>query len=335
VDYDTTNQFRPPAREPDIFEQCPWQGRDLAIGLGIAAVWWLMFFLPSFSWAKTHVALWFAVMWTIQICVYALYPAWILHRRRLGVPNRPGLSRLAKEGGLALLAAIFASTAVGVFTLILGRFLPSFVDPATPWDSVARSVDLLQIIGIAVVGVMLAPMAEEIFFRGFLFNALRQRRLPTVLAACVQSAVFAGVHHYGAYATVGVFFYGIVLSGIYSWRRTLLTPVLTHGAINFVGILGLIAVAIQSAHAPVLGVHCSAHSGGLLVDEVLAGTGAEREGIRPGDILVAYDGTALSDFQQLIRLSHSGSIGQRVRLTILRQGKRLEKNVTLGPRPPS
>jgi membrane protease YdiL (CAAX protease family) len=331
VDYDTTNQSRPPAREPDIFEQCPWQGRDLAIGLGIAAAWWLMFFLPSFSWAKMHVALWFAVMWTIQICVYALYPAWILHRRRLGVPNWPGLGRLAKEGGLA----IFALTAVGVLTLILGRFFPSFADPATPWHSVARSVDLLQIIGIAVVGVTLAPMAEEVFFRGFLFNALRQRRLPTALAACVQSAVFAGVHHYGAYATVVAFFYGIVLSGIYLWRRTLVTPVLTHGAINFVAMLGLIAVAIESAHAPVLGVRCSAHSGGLLVDEVVAGTAAEREGIWPGDILVAYDGTALSDFQQLIRLTHSGSIGRRVRLTILRQGKRLEKNVTLGPRPPS
>jgi serine protease Do len=72
-----------------------------------------------------------------------------------------------------------------------------------------------------------------------------------------------------------------------------------------------------------------------LVDEVLAGTGAERECLWPGDILVAYDGTSLSDIQQLIRLTRSDSIGRRVRLTILRQGKRLEKNVILGPRPPS
>ena len=280
----------------------------MAIGLGIAAVWWLMFFLPLFSWARTDVA--FGLALAIQICVFALYPAWILRRRRLGVPNWPGFGRLAKEGGLALLAAILTLTAVAVSTLMLRRFFPSCVDTATHWDSVAQSVDLPRMIALAVVGVTLAPMAEEVFFRGFLFNALRQRHLPTVLAACVQSAVFAGMHHYGAYATVVTFFCGIVLSGIYFWRRTLVTPVLTHGAINFVGMMGLIAVAIASAHAPVLGVHCSAHSGGLLVDKVLPGTAAEREGIRPGDILVAYDGAALSDFQQLIRLTRSISCGK-------------------------
>ena len=156
-------------------------------------------------------------------------------------------------------------------------------------------------IGLAVLAVTLAPVAEEVFFRGFLYNALQQRRLPTMFAACIQSALFAAVHHYGAYPTVVVFFMGMVLSGVYSWRQTLLTPILTHGVINFFVMLGLVVLAVENANAPVLGVRCSSHSGGLLVDEVVAGTAAEREGIRPGDILAAYDGTALSKFSAVDR----------------------------------
>jgi membrane protease YdiL (CAAX protease family) len=54
-----------------------------------------------------------------------------------------------------------------------------------------ESAALTALIGVMVVGV--APVAEEFFFRGFFYGALRTR-LPFVAAALLDGLVFGGVH---------------------------------------------------------------------------------------------------------------------------------------------
>jgi membrane protease YdiL (CAAX protease family) len=319
--------------DTDIFRRCPWQWRDLVVGLAVVIGYWLVRLLLPKSWFGLAPSYWvLGLAALIQSCVFLAYPLWVVRRRNCGPWKMLGFGRMMKEGWLAPLMAIATLLSVGLLAAGLKAVFPHLVEE-TPWHDVARSGSLPLMLVIAVFAVTLGPVVEEIFFRGFLYNALRRRRLPAVLAACLQSALFAIMHQYGAYGSVVVFFLGMVLTGIYCWRRTLVAPILTHSCINAVVMAGLVALAVQSANAPVLGVRCSARPDGLLVEEVFPGTAAEREDIRLGDILVTYDGTALSDFRQLKALVRSEPIGKQVHLTIIRQGKKLEKKVILGPRP--
>ena len=45
-------------------------------------------------------------------------------------------------------------------------------------------------------GVTIGPITEEIFFRGFLYNAVVRRFAP-VIAMCLQAFLFAMTHPYG------------------------------------------------------------------------------------------------------------------------------------------
>jgi S1-C subfamily serine protease len=90
---------------------------------------------------------------------------------------------------------------------------------------------------------------------------------------------------------------------------------------------------------------------GALVTEVISEGPADEAGLRGsdrqveidgqpvmvgGDIITAIDGQAVRDMDDLIAyLTSSTSVGQQVTLTVLREGKELEINVTLGARPGS
>jgi len=72
---------------------------------------------------------------------------------------------------------------------------------------------------------------------------------------------------------------------------------------------------------------------GLYVAAVTPGGPAEAAGIRPGDVLTAIDGAAVTGPDQLDVLSVTRKPGERVRLTYRRGGASSEATVTLAARP--
>ena len=54
-----------------------------------------------------------------------------------------------------------------------------------------------------------------------------------------------------------------------------------------------------------------------------------------GDIIVTIDGVSVQDMDDLIVYLAEKSVGQRVTLTVLRDGRRQRIRVTLGERPAS
>lgn len=59
---------------------------------------------------------------------------------------------------------------------------------------------------------------------------------------------------------------------------------------------------------------------GLLVVEVLAGSPAERSGLRPGDVLLSVGEKAVSNAESLQRLPFDEAIGMPLELSVLRYG---------------
>ncbi len=71
---------------------------------------------------------------------------------------------------------------------------------------------------------------------------------------------------------------------------------------------------------------------GAAVARVLKGGAAEQAGIKVGDVILAFDGVPVRGPNHLQGLVATRRAGQKVRLTIWRDGKTIEKVVTLRPR---
>jgi membrane protease YdiL (CAAX protease family) len=89
----------------------------------------------------------------------------------------------------------------------------------------------------AAVAVLLAPAAEELFFRGHVFRTLAPRTSRGT-AYGVTALLFAGIHLNPAALPLYVL-YSLGLSWLYERTRSLLVPTLAHGVVNAVAVATL------------------------------------------------------------------------------------------------
>lgn len=68
---------------------------------------------------------------------------------------------------------------------------------------------------------------------------------------------------------------------------------------------------------------------------VISGGPAANAGIKPGDIITAINGKAINQSTSLTSIIDQSQVGQTITLTINRNGKTIQKNVTLGAAPTS
>ncbi len=73
---------------------------------------------------------------------------------------------------------------------------------------------------------------------------------------------------------------------------------------------------------------------GVVVDLVFEGSAAERAGLKPGDVITAYDGKAVDSMVTLYRLAAMTVPGTEVEIAFLRGGSPQSVVVTVGVRPP-
>jgi S1-C subfamily serine protease len=78
---------------------------------------------------------------------------------------------------------------------------------------------------------------------------------------------------------------------------------------------------------PRLGASVAPRNGGLLVGQVHTGSLAEKAGLKPADVLVAINGTAVTTTEQLQR-DLASSPGRPIRMRVRRDGGDLELSVT-------
>ena len=76
----------------------------------------------------------------------------------------------------------------------------------------------------------------------------------------------------------------------------------------------------------------STDANGVRLTGVRAGSPAEAGGLRPGDIIVAFDGAPVKDLYAYSNALYAHRPGDLVRIAVLRQGQRVELTVKLGRR---
>ena len=173
-----------------------------------------------------------------------------------------------------------------------------------------------------------APIAEETFYRGLFFNALRQRIHP-ILAAPIQAAVFGYSHPFGLGNSAAIGVAALIFALVYEWRKTLLTPILLHSGVNAVGMMFLAGSLAADAAAPRIGVLGEPSQGGCQVTEMVPGGPAEAAGLQVGDVITAVDGEPVADITGVARVIRKHQLGDTVSVEFLRGGKAHRADVVL------
>jgi membrane protease YdiL (CAAX protease family) len=140
-------------------------------------------------------------------------------------PARALLSGL----GWGVLAWIGSTLVVAVVVAVL-----TSLGQAPEPDPAERAIALLDPIVVVLAVVVLAPIAEELFFRGIVFNAwLREggRRWAYIGSA----ALFAAVH-LSLVSALPIFLLGLALAWVYERTRNLLAPIAMHATVNGISV---------------------------------------------------------------------------------------------------
>jgi serine protease Do len=72
---------------------------------------------------------------------------------------------------------------------------------------------------------------------------------------------------------------------------------------------------------------------GAVLEFVAGGGPADKAGLQPGDIIVAFEGTAIERKNQLQWLANTAGVGRVVTVRVLRQGAAFDQKITLGQLP--
>ncbi|MGZ8563692.1 MAG: CPBP family intramembrane glutamic endopeptidase, partial [Candidatus Limnocylindria bacterium] len=97
--------------------------------------------------------------------------------------------------------------------------------------------------------VILAPIAEEVFFRGVVFNALLRERGPRT--AYLGSAALFAVIHLSIVALLPIFLLGLALAWVYHRTGNLLAPIVMHAVVNGISVAIALLVRFEIIGLPV------------------------------------------------------------------------------------
>jgi uncharacterized protein len=126
-----------------------------------------------------------------------------------------------------------------VFKYILSKlFLIPSQSNTDPITAVSNENMALELFTRGFSPVFLAPVFEEIFFRGFLLNALSQFVSPFL--AITFSAAFFAVVHFQPNVLFSQFLVGIVLGAVYWQNKNLASSILMHSLWNLSTLISLL-----------------------------------------------------------------------------------------------
>jgi uncharacterized protein len=317
------------------FRLARWLPRDAAIAVLLAIfVSGAGYVISSKIITAIPYAILIAIGAVLEFGVLLAFPLWMVRRRRdpkyLDARSKRSLFKeflLAVPATIGVLICVVMTAACAQFVLTaVGH---SVETPQEFWGQKSPGA----LVAIAVLAVTMAPLVEEIFFRGYLYNSLRSV-FPTWLAMIAQAFLFGLGHVYEPLGVVVTFVIGLALAMVYEWRKTLVAPVFVHCMWNtFVAVVVAITIWPSVVNAPMIGVTFSPQATGqAVVDQILPGSPAEQADIRPGDVILTYDGIDVTDNTQIIRLVRKAKVGDQVSLEILRGEERMRKRVTLRSR---
>jgi membrane protease YdiL (CAAX protease family) len=163
------------------------------------------------------------------------------------LPRFPGPepARAVRMGLLWGIAAWIGASVVSAGVVALLEVLGVEVEPQAAEQALTVVEPWVAVLAI----VILAPIAEELFFRGVVFNAfLRERGLRF---AYLGSAAMFAVIHLSIVALLPIFLLGLALAWVYHRTGSLLAPIVMHAVVNGLSVAIALLVRFEVVTLPV------------------------------------------------------------------------------------
>lgn len=326
-----TAESAPAIANPVSWRDSTWHIRWVVIGIGFLVAWRCSFLIDK-SWLPPSAFPF--VYYGLAIGTQAVFLLLPIATRDQGGFRRlswPPVGRYFWEALLAVGVLVLIVIAMWLAEFALRVFSPGQTMEPEAYSRLAQQPNLAFVVPFLIYSFTLAPLGEELFFRGFLHNALRAQ-MPFAAAVILQAGLFGFMHPYSLAHSICAALGGVVLTLLYEWRRTLLTPILVHMGVNFVAALGVVIVMTQSANMPVLGVIVEPKAERCVVASTVPGCAAEKAGLQAGDVIIGLDDRPIVHFQHLTQVLQRYRVGNEITLSVERAGEIQKLRATLQPR---
>ncbi len=169
---------------------------------------------------------------SVQVCLAASMVGVAFLIAKPGPIASPASLGLRRPVVPALKPAVLAYLAYIGCAILIALLIQPEQDDVTEQLGYGESAIADVVVAILVIGV--APLTEELFFRGFMFAGLR-RRMPFIVAAGISAGIW-GLFHYTGAGTWGVVIqlaaFGVILSWLYQRTGSLWPAVAVHALNN-------------------------------------------------------------------------------------------------------
>jgi len=219
---------QPPTTPASPVYSVPWKPIDNWIGLFLLALIDIGLVTAASKGLGAQVAQ-SAVLILVQLAY--LFPLIVIFAYRRVNPKSLGFgsfewSTLGLGCGLLFVSYLVILLHNGALTLL---------GVETQGDQITQLFRALESpVWFVLVGVILAPIVEEIFFRGFLFQGFRQS-YGWVNGALLSSAVF-GLAHLDPVAFIPTFILGVLLAYMYHRSNSVWPGIILHILVNALGL---------------------------------------------------------------------------------------------------
>lgn len=190
-----------------------------------------------------------AIVILVSTQLALLLVAWLfvqLPRALSGLPMPgPNATRALRLGFGWGIVAWFGSTVViaAVASLLEAIGMPP------PVQTAERAVALLDPVLVVLAVVVLAPIAEEVFFRGVVYNAWLRESGPRF--AAIGSSLLFSVIHLSLVSLLPIFLLGLALAWVYRRTGNLLAPIAMHATVNGISVALAFLVRFELVRLPV------------------------------------------------------------------------------------
>jgi len=232
----------------------PFPFKNIILGIAIpAAITSIYIALFRLDFIRYRPWIWQPIFWTgilsqpfLLILLYFVLcrkkQSWHLFRSQ-------SLAKILIELLVAFLAAVIILGVMCLITLTVKWIFKIEMPPSVivQWMNFAPNSYIL--IALIITCIAVAPICEELYVRGFLYNALKTR-FPVLISVLLQAAIFAFLHFRSLLVGVFIFLVSIPLALIYEKRKTLLSPIFLHGVINAYFCIPLVILILYNFHFP-------------------------------------------------------------------------------------
>jgi len=127
---------------------------------------------------------------------------------------------------LTLLVPVLYSVAISLLNM-------NDLQPASLPESIVSN--RASVLLFAIMAVFVAPLVEEVFFRGFVYPAIANKY--GVIVSAVSTSILFGLAHIVAANAIIAFFIGLILVYVYHQTTNLLAPILVHSTFNQISVI--------------------------------------------------------------------------------------------------